>query len=93
MDSRASIRSNSDSLAEEASQVGLETFHVIVAGAVGLTSSLDHDTGCIIECLEERLVRLLDEAGQTCLPGRRGVGVVVHHGSAMNEDTGVVGPL
>jgi len=93
LDSRASIRSNSDGLAKEASHVSLETFHVIVTGAVGLTGSLDHDAGRIVKCLEEGLVRLFDEAGQTCLPGGRGVGVVVHGCSAIDEDTGVVGPL
>lgn len=93
LDGRAGIGSDSHGLAKEASQVSLETVLIVVAGAVRLTSSFNHDASGIVECLEECLVDLLDETGQACLPGGRAVGVVVHHRRAIDEDTRGVGPL
>jgi hypothetical protein len=93
LNSRAGIRSDSHSLSEEASQISLETELISVAGAVRLASSFDHDASCVFERLEKCLVDLLNQASQTCLPGRRGVGIIVHHSSAINVDTRVVGPL
>jgi hypothetical protein len=93
LNGRTGIRSDNHGLSEEASQVSFEAELISVAGTVRLASSFDHDASCIIECLEECLVDLLDQTSQTCLPGRRGVGVVVHHRTAIDEDTRVVGPL
>jgi hypothetical protein len=93
LDRRAGIRSDSHGLPKEASQVGLEAELISVAGTVRLASSFDHDSSCVVECLEESLVDLLDQTSQTCLPGRRGVGVVIHHCTAIDEDTRGVGPL
>ena len=93
LDSRAGVRGDSHGLSHEASQVSLEAELISVAGTVRLTSSFDHDASCIIKCLEECLVDLLDQASQARLPGRRAVGVVVHDCRAIDENARVVGPL